>query len=208
MNSIYQFIIKPIGERYNNKINVDNKELIINSSISDHKFINRTAEVVGIPLGIKTSIKKGDTVIVHHNLFRRYYNMKGESVNGSKFFKDNLYFAMPSQIYLYKNNNKWQTNENFCFVKPLFESDDLKDQKLKKNIGILKYGNSSLEVLGITPGDLVGIKPNREFEFVIDKQLLYCMESNDILIKYEHKRNKTKYNPSWAKSSRGINKSC
>ena len=205
MNSIYQFIIQPIGERYNNKINVDNKELIINSSISDHKFINRIAKVIGIPLGIKTCIKKGDTVIVHHNIFRRYYDMKGKSVNGSKFFKDDLYFAMPSQIYLYKRKNEWKTNENFCFVKPLNEKDDFKDQKLKKNIGILKYSNSSLEVLEITEGDVVGFKPNREFEFVIDKQLLYCMESNDIVIKYEHKGNEIKYNPSWAKSSRGIN---
>ena len=76
MNSLYQFIIKPIGERYDNKIKVDNKELIINSSISDHKFINRIAEVVSIPLGFKTKIQKGDTVVVHHNLFRRYYDMK------------------------------------------------------------------------------------------------------------------------------------
>jgi len=34
MNSVYDFIIKPLGERYNNKVNIDNKELIINSSIS------------------------------------------------------------------------------------------------------------------------------------------------------------------------------
>ena len=205
MNSIYQFIIKPIGEKYNNKINVNNNELIINSSISDHKFINRTAEVVGVPLGINTPIKKGDIVIVHHNIFRRYYNMKGKSVNSSKFFKEDLYFASPSQLYLYNKNGKWITNENFCFVKPIFENNDFKDHKLKKNLGILKYGNSSLEVLGITTGDLIGIKPNREFEFVIDKQLLYCMQSNDILIKYEHKENQREYNPSWAESSRGIN---
>ena len=87
MNSVYDFIIKPLGERYNNKVNIDNKELIINSSISDHKFVNRLAKVVSIPLAIKTNIKINDIVIVHHNLFRRYYNMKGESVNGSKYFK-------------------------------------------------------------------------------------------------------------------------
>tara|TARA_R100001369_G_scaffold80659_1_gene111190 strand:- start:982 stop:1587 length:606 start_codon:yes stop_codon:yes gene_type:complete len=200
MNSIYQFIIQPVGERYNNKINVDDKELIINSSISDHKFINRTAKVVSIPLGIKTYIKKGDIVIVHHNIFRRYYDMKGTSVNSSKFFKDDLYFAMPSQVYLYKRKDQWKTNENFCFVKPLYEKDNFKGKKLKKNIGILKYSNSSLEVLEITKGDVVGFKPKREFEFVVDDQLLYCMESNDIVIKYECKENEIKYNPSWAKN--------
>ena len=201
MKSLYQFIIKPIGDRYDNKIKVDNKELIINSSISDHKFINRTAEVVSIPLGFKTKIQKGDIIIVHHNLFRRYYDMKGKSVNGSKFFKDNLYFAEDSQIFLYKNKDTWKTNLDFCFVTPLVEQDDSKGVKLKKNVGILKYDNSTLKTLDIAPGDVVGFKPNREFQFTIDKEILYCMQSNDITIKYEYQGNEIKYNPSWSKSS-------
>jgi len=196
MKSLYQFIIKPIGERYKNKINIDNKELIINSSISNHKFVNREAEVVSVPLIYKTNIKKGDKVIVHHNLFRRYYNMKGKSVNSTKYFKDDLYFAVPSQLYMYYQKNKWIPNENYCFVKPLLE-----DEKIIKNKGILKYGNNALEALQITPGDIIGFKPLREFEFIIDNELLYCMESNDIVIKYEYKTNQEEYNPSWAKSS-------
>jgi len=195
MNSLYQFIIKPIGKRYKNKINIENKELIINSNISNHKFINREAEVVSVPLVYNTQIKKGDRVIVHHNLFRRYYNMKGKSVNSTKYFKDDLYFATPFQIYMYYKNG-WITNENYCFVKPLLEDD-----KIIKNKGILKYGNSSLETLEITPGDTIGFKPLREFEFIINNELLYCMESNDIVIKYEFKTNQKEYNPSWAKSS-------
>ena len=196
MKSLYQFIIKPIGERYKNKINIDNKELIINSSISNHKFVNREAEVVSVPLIYKTNIKKGDKVIVHHNLFRRYYNMKGKSVNSTKYFKDDLYFAVPSQLYMYYQKNKWIPNENYCFVKPLLE-----DEKIIKNKGILKYGNNALEALQITPGDIIGFKPLREFEFIIDNELLYCMESNDIVIKYEHQGNEEEYNPSWASSS-------
>ena len=196
MNSLYQFIITPVGERYKNKINIGNKELIINSTISNHKFINREARVISTPLNYKTNIKKGDKIIVHHNLFRRYYNMQGKSVNSSKYFTKNLYFAYPSQIYLYYKNNKWNTHENYCFVKPVIEN-----QEIVKNTGILKYGNNSLKILNINPGDLVGFKPLREFEFIIDDELLYCMESNDIVIKYEHKTNQKEYNPSWAKSS-------
>ena len=196
MKSLYQFIIKPIGERYKNKINIDGCELIVNSTISSHKFVNREAEVVSVPLIYNTKIKKGDKVIVHHNLFRRYYNMKGKSVNSTKYFKDDLYFAVPSQVYMYYQKNKWIPNENYCFVKPLLE-----DEKIIKNKGILKYGNSSLEVLKINPGDIIGFKPLREFEFIINNELLYCMESNDIVIKYEHKTNQEEYNPSWSKSS-------
>ena len=201
MNSLYQFIIKPIGDRYNNEMKIKDKNLIINSSISDHNFINRTAEIISVPLGFKTKIQKGDTVIVHHNLFRRYYNMKGKSVNGSKFFKNDLCFAEDNQIFLYKNKDTWKTNLDFCFVIPLIENDNSKYIKLKKNIGLLKYGNNTLEALEIAPSDVVGFKPNREFKFIIDNELLYCMQSNDITIKYEHQGNEIKYNPSWAKSS-------
>jgi len=200
MNSIYQFIIKPIGERYKNKINIEGKELLVNTSISNHKFINREAEVISIPLNYKGNIIKGDKVIVHHNLFRRYYYVKGKSVNSSKYFKDELYFAIPSQIYLYNKNNEWCTHENFCFVKPIIKNSKFKKEKLQKHKGILKFGNNTLEALQITPGDVVGFKPNREFEFIINNELLYCMESNDIVIKYEHETNQEEYNPSWAKS--------
>ena len=201
MNSVYQFIIKPIGERYNNELKVGDKKLIINSSISSHKFVNRKAEVVAVPLAFETELKKGDKVIVHHNLFRRYYNQKGKSVNSGKYFKDNMYFASEDQIYMKQVNNSWKTIKDYCFVKPVVDEDNSSLSKLKKCVGIVKYGNNVLEALKINEGDLVGFKKNREFEFLIDGELLYCMESNDILIKYENKGNETEYNPSWANSS-------
>lgn len=201
MNSVYQFIIKPIGERYNNELKVGDKKLIINSSISSHKFVNRKAEVVAAPLAFETELKKGDKVIVHHNLFRRYYNQKGKSVNSGKYFKDNMYFASEDQIYMKQVNNSWKTVKDYCFVKPVVDKDDSSLSKLKECVGIVKYGNNVLEALKINEGDLVGFKKNREFEFLIDGELLYCMESNDILIKYENKGNETEYNPSWANSS-------
>jgi len=201
MNSVYQFIIKPIGERYNNELKVGNKKLTINSSISSHKFVNREAEIVAVPLAFKTGLKKGDKVIVHHNIFRRYYNQKGKSVNSSKYFKDDLYFASIDQLYMKKVDDTWETLGDYCFIKPIINKDDTTLDKLKKCVGIVKFSNNSLEALKMTVGDVVGFKANREFEFLIDGQVLYCMESNDILIKYENKGNETEYNPSWANSS-------
>lgn len=201
MNSVHQFIIKPIGQRYNNELTIGDKKLIVNSSISSHKFVNREAEVIAVPLAFKTSVKKGDTVLVHHNLFRRYYNLKGKSVNSSKFFKEDMYFASLDQVYMFKRNGKWNTIGDYCFIKPVVNTDQSNLVKLKKNIGIVKYTNSSLEALKISEGDTVAFKSNREFEFIVDNEVLYCMKSNDILIKYENKGNETEYNPSWAKSS-------
>ena len=199
MNSLYDFIVEPIGERYNNTIEVDNLKLILNTKIESYKFVNKTAKVISVPLAYKTVIKPGDHVIIHHNVFRRYYDIKGKEKNSSKYFKDNLYFCQPDQIYMYKKQNEWKSFMDRCFVKPILNNDNLSLDKTKSLVGILRYGNSCLNELKIAPGDLVGYTPNSEWEFIIDNELLYCMKSNDIVIKYEHQGNETKYNPAWAK---------
>ena len=42
MNAAYKdFIVSPIGNRYNNSVRVDDKELILNTEIFNHQYINR-----------------------------------------------------------------------------------------------------------------------------------------------------------------------
>ena len=199
MRSVYDFIIKPLGERYDNELKIGDKKLILNSKIESYKFVNNKAIVISTPLALKTPIKVGDEVIVHHNIFRRYYNIRGEESNSSKYFKDDTYFCQVDQIYLYKNKLNWKPFNDRCFVAPVINKDDLDLSKHKKHIGILKYANKALESKNIKPGDLVGFTPNSEFEFVVNDELLYCMRTNDIVIKYDHKTKETQYNPNWAR---------
>ena len=202
MNSVFNFIVKPYNKRYDNEIKVGNKSLIVNTKIDDFVNVSRKAIVVSTPLAYKTFINVGDEIIVHHNIFRRWYDIKGNERNSAKYFKDNLYFAQPDQVFLYKKDNKWKSFNDSCFVQPIKNDDKFSTDKTKKLIGILKIGNSSLEALGINPGDIVGFRPKREWEFAINGELLYCMKSNDIVIKYEHKEDQIKYNSSWASSCR------
>ena len=201
MTSIFSFIVKPVGERYNNKVKVADKELIVNTKIESFKSVNSVAEVVALPLAYSTDIKVGDIVVIHHNVFRVFYDIRGNKKNSRSYFMDDLYFCDPDQIYLYKNTGKWKSFGDRCFVKPIKNKDYLNVSKEQRLIGILKYGNSSLEALKINEGDLVGYTPYGEFDFVIDGQRLYCMKSNDIVIKYEYKGNETEYNPGWTQSS-------
>ena len=202
MTSVFSFIVKPIGSRYDNEIKVEGGNLVLNTKIESFKSVNNLAEVIAIPLAYSTNIKVGDHVVIHHNVFRRFYDMKGRQKNSRAFFMDNLYFCDIDQIYLYKNDdsNRWKSFGDRCFIKPIKNTDHLKLDKEQKLIGVLKYGNSSLEALEISEEDLVGYTPNGEFEFIVDKQRLYCMKSNDIVIKYEYKGDETEYNPSWAQS--------
>tara|TARA_R110000803_G_scaffold82226_3_gene148339 strand:+ start:381 stop:986 length:606 start_codon:yes stop_codon:yes gene_type:complete len=201
MNSLYDFIVKPHGGRYDNSIKVGDKELVLNTKIETFKAVNNIAEVLAVPLAVKTNVKVGDKIIVHHNVFRVFYDMKGRKKNSRSLFKDNTFFVALDQVYMYGDLGNWKAFGDRCFVMPLKSNDSLTLDKEQKLIGILKYGNSSLEALKISPGDLVGYTPFGEFDFIIDDQRLYCMKSNDIVIKYEYQGDEVENNPSWASRS-------
>lgn len=202
MNSLYDFIVKPYNEqRYDNSIKVGDKELVLNTKIEAFKAVNNIAEVVAVPLAFKTDVKVGDKIIIHHNVFRVFYDMKGRKKNSRSMFVDNMFFVALDQVYMYGDFGDWKAFGDRCFVMPIKNNDPLTLDKEQKLIGILKYGNKSLEALKINPGDLVGYTPFGEFDFIIDDQRLYCMKSNDIVIKYEYQGNEIENNPSWAKSS-------
>ena len=197
MNSLYSFIIRPYKERYNNSTSIDGKELVLNTNIEHHQFVSKKAVVVSTPAAFDTDIKCGDIVYVHHNLFRRWYDQKGNERNSSTYFKDNLYFCSLDQIYMYN----LKCHLKYCFVKHLKEIEPMVIKKEKDYLGILKYSNSSLEAVGLRPGALVVFTPNSEFEFIVEGERLYCMKSNDIALTHEHEGNEEENNPSWAKSS-------
>ena len=201
MRSIYNFIVKPKSGRSTSSVKIDNSELLLNTELQNHNYVSRHGIILATPMLGKTNVKEGDEVILHHNVFRRFYDIRGEEKNSRSYFKDGLYFVQLNQVYLYKSNEKWKAFGDRCFISPIHNNDDIDANLEERLVGILKYGNSSLEALRINEGDLVGYSPFGEFDFVVDGKRLYCMKSNDIVIKYERQGNETEYNPSWAHSS-------
>ena len=196
MKSVYNFVVKPKGERYNNTKKVGDSELILNTEIFNHQYINREAIVISTPIIGNTDIKPGDTVIVHHNVFRRWHNQYGVEKNSRSYFNECTYFIANDQIYLYKRKNKWLAPKGYCFVKPLKAVDKFNIEKEKPLQGVVKYSDGTVNV-----NDLVGFTPNSEYEFIVDGEKLYRVLSKFITIKYEYQGNEETYNPSWAKSS-------
>ena len=119
MRSLYSFIIEPKNNRYENTTKVDDVELILNTEIQDHKFVSRIGVVLETPIVGKTGIKKGDEVIVHHNVFRRFHDVRGEEKNSKSYFEEDKYFVFPEQVFMYKRNGEWKPLEGFCFVQPI-----------------------------------------------------------------------------------------
>ena len=193
MKSVYNFVVTPKGERYNNKKKVGDSELILNTEIYNHQFVNRTAIVKSIPLIGDTDIQPGDEVIVHHNVFRRWHNVKGIEKNSRSFFDEDTYLINQDQIFLYKRNNTWNALKGYCFVKPLKAKNPFNIDLERPLIGVVKYSDGTVK-----EGDLVGFRPSSEYEFIIDGERLYRVLSNFITIKYEYQGNEEEYNPSWA----------
>ena len=192
MKSVYNFVVTPKGDRYNNTKKVGDSELILNTEIFNHQYVNREATVMSIPMIGDTNIKPGDTVIVHHNVFRRWHNVKGKEKNSRSYFNESTYFIHHDQIFLYKRKEEWIAPKGYCFVKPLKAVDQFNVESEKPLQGIVKYSDGAVEV-----GDLIGFNPGGEYEFVVDGERLYRVLSNLITIKYEYQGNEEEYNPSW-----------
>ena len=195
MQSLYNFIVEPIGGRYNNTAKVDDKELILNTDIFNHLHVNRLAKVLSIPKIGDTDIQVGDTIIDHFNVFRSWNDVNGVERNSRSYYKDNKYFVNHDQIFLYKRSTKWICPKGYCFVQPIKDNSQLGTGIEKPLVGVVKHTDGRVEL-----NSLVGFRPNIECEFVVDGKRLYRIPSQFITIKYEYQGDEEEYNPSWAQS--------
>ena len=196
MKAPFDFVIEPKGSRYNNITKVGDKDLIINTEIFNHQFVNREAIVKSIPTAFKTEIKPGDTIIVHHNVFRRWHDIKGREKNSRSYFNENTYLIKEDQIFLYKRKNKWKALNGYCFIQPIKDNDYLTEEVEKPCVGRVVYTDGSFK-----KNELVGFTPFSTYEFIIDGKRLYRVMTQFITIKYEYQGDEEAYNPSWAQSS-------
>jgi len=84
MRSLYDFIVEPLGDTYENEIDIENVKIILNIKIESFKFVNNVAKVIQVPLAFKTKIKKGDLILIHHNVFRTFYELPGRGVHDAE----------------------------------------------------------------------------------------------------------------------------
>ena len=200
MQSPYCFIVKPYNDRrYDNIKYYGDKKFFTSTSEEDHTVSTRFATVINTPINYKGKIQKGDTLVVHHNVFKYYNDIYGRQKSGRSWIIDDLFLVDDYQFYMYKQNDKWYSHDKYCFIKPIpIEKKYIDVAESEEPLwGIVKYGNKQLERLNILPGDKVSFQPNSEYEFKIDDEKLYRMYTNNITLKDGHKSNKTTNHTSW-----------
>jgi hypothetical protein len=185
MKSPFYFIAKPVkGRRYDNTKEIAGVEFIVSTSEEDYKFSNRYAEVVETPIRYTGPIQAGDILLVHHNTFKFYNDMKGRQKSGKSFFRDDTFFIEPDQFFMYKHDGEWNAYDRYCFVQPVppVESYIKKPVTEEPLMGIMRYPNDYLKSQGVKPGDRVCFKPDSEYGFDVDGEKLYRMFDHQITI--------------------------
>ena len=177
MRGIHDFIVTPKdGDKYDNDRGLG---FALNTSIENHKFVQRVAVVQSTPSGYKGVIHDGDEVVIHHNVFRRGYDIKGK-MKESSFHVSGEYYAVPEEmVYMHRSNpeSEWIANTGFVFVLPEANKDELSAASRNPNTGIVEY--SSLP--DITKGDRIWFEDWCEHEFHIDGKDMYKIKTNNLV---------------------------
>ena len=128
---------------------------------------------------------------MHHNVFRRWHDVKGREKNSRSYWKEDKYIISEDQIYLYNN----KAMPGYSFIKPIKAINKFNKETERPLMGIVKYSDGTFN-----KQELVGFMPSMEYEFIVNGERLYRVMNKFITIKYEYQGNEEEYNPSWAKS--------
>lgn len=177
MTAPHSFIVKPKENRYKSPKQLGDISIDRVSSIEDAKDVSKSGIVVSLPKNYNGEIEVGDEVIIHHNIFRMYYDVKGKLKYSRAYLYENRYQVIPEELFLYKKNGEWKANEDFCFVKPIEEDtiSFLKGKKLPHSGKIVISNNHPV-------GEEIGFTPESEYPVEVNGEVLYRMRDKDIAI--------------------------
>lgn len=184
------YVIVETDSAYNNEKKItEDISIVVNTTIESVEHINRKGKVIASPSF--TILKEGDEVILHHNIFRLRNGVKGEKVESNFFIEDGKYFVPPTEIFMFRRDGgEWEALDPYCFIRPIKEDNkeegifkgDIDSYKgNKKQYGVVVHPNKEMLQMGLKRGDTVIFSKYSEYEFEISGEILYKMETKDIL---------------------------
>ena len=194
MKTFNLFVVK-LESRLKDTITTESGfELYVDAKFND--FNNRTTEgpVVCVPFKYDTGVEEGDTLYFHHLV------VLGGDNNGQIFTEeDNTYIvnydpnhAISNQAIAYKSkkDNKVRCLTGWCLLKSVeqeelsLQSDIIEIVELEEKLptkGEVVYTCKEADEIGVSPGDIVGFKQNRDYRITIDGEEYYRTRAEDLL---------------------------
>lgn len=165
-------------------------ELYIDNRFDEFK--NRITEgpVVASPFKYKTGVKPGDTLYFHHLVVIN----EGQPLTGH----DNHYLvkydedhAINNQAIAFKDSDTGDVHPlaGWSLLEPIEEetvqeSSIIEVVKLEEKLptrGRVAFTSSGIEEIGLSVGDVVGFKENRDYRITIDGKEYYRTRTEDLL---------------------------
>lgn len=159
-----------------------------------NEFENRITEgpVVAVPFKYETGVKPGDTLYFHHLVVIN----EGQPLTGD----DNHYLVRYDEDHAINNQAIAFKDSDTGDVYPLAgwslleaveeeevqESEIIEVIKLDKKLptrGRVAFSSSGIEEIGLSVGDVVGFKENRDYRITIDGKEYYRTRVEDLLYK-------------------------
>lgn len=196
MRPVFSYLINT-DRRYNNSIDIEGVDFVVNTEISerDASFVNRIGKVLHTPINSRTDIQAGDEVILHHNVFRTWYDIRGKLRNSGNYVDENLYAVQDDQIFAYRTpGGSWKSLPRYCFVSPVKQEISISNIYGETLVGEICMEGEYLDKLGLSLGDVVGFTPDSEYEFDIEGKKMYRILLNQLSLKYEPQERETENN--------------
>jgi len=183
MKSTFYYLVTPLdGKEFSS---MGKHGLILGANIEDHRNTQRLAKVIGLPKSDDSGIQEGDVLLVHHNTFRTYYDMKGRARKSANFVKDKLYYVEPERIYMHIRGGQENVFGSYSFVKPVqretegFQFSTRVEKELVGEVALIDDRFSKEE--NVVIGDVVTFTKDSEYEFRINDERYYRVPTKNIV---------------------------
>lgn len=190
MKTLENFIVK-IDKRIKDKIKTDSGlELYIDTKYNEFEHRTTEGEILSAPLRYKTGAKAGDTLYFHHHVVIDGGSPLVEEDNHYIVNYNNEH-AAANQAIAYKNKDSIHPIKGWCLLQPVEEDDPghsglievVSLQEKEVTQGVVSFDTPELDELGVSHGDVVGFKKNRDYRIKIDGEEYYRVAVTELLYK-------------------------
>ena len=192
MKSLEHFIVEIDKELQNTIKTESGLELYIDTKYNEFEHRTTEGKILAPPAKYDTGAKAGDTVYFHHHVV----------INGGSPLckEDNQYVvnyndehAAANQAIAYKDSSTGEIHpiKGWSLLEPAPEDDsgpegvievvELEEKPVTQ--GVVSFLSQDLEDLGLSVGDTVGFKKNRDYRIKIDGKEYYRVAVTELLYK-------------------------
>ena len=193
MKSPLNFIVK-IDSTTNNKMKTESGlELYVDTKFNEFDHRTTEGEVLAVPEKRDTPVEVGDTLYFHHHVVLDG-GMPISELDKWYMVIYNPHQAAYNQAIAYKSKKTGKVNpiKGWCLLEPDEEDrerrveSEIEVVKLKETpvtTGVVSFPSKELDDIGVSDGDVVGFKKNRDYRIKINEKEYYRVAVTELLYK-------------------------